>query len=486
MQNKQLELKRIKTLNWTTLAIDFMAMAIFMVLLAIFFSSIAVPGHSTELEFPEATLPMSINVLGHLYSAGTVNFLITIFVIFTVISVTALVINVKHIRNLEHYDYHRWEAGNTIVQGFISLLTLNFVSFGLRIYTANKLMQYADDHTLVSFAKETLANYKEKRAIKKEDKKRELTDEEIAIKKKVNNQTILKVVRYSVTYLVLIIFAVFILIPFYWMILTSLKTFQQARATVPEIFVGFRDLQWVNIKFVMTDLQFGLYIKNTLIVALLSTLGTVVTTVFAAFAFSRIDFKGRETLFSILLMTMMIPGEIYMITNYITVSRQGFGWIGTGTGSTVGYFATMILPFMTSIFYIFFLRQTFKQVPDSLYKAAKVDGCSDFKFLRRVMIPIAGPTIFTITILSILGSWNAFIWPRLITSVEPAIGERFWLVSVALREESFVLDKGGGVAETMFNLQIAATAIVTVPLIIVFLALRKYIISGVGRSGTKG
>lgn len=102
------------------------------------------------------------------------------------------------------------------------------------------------------------------------------------------------------------------------------------------------------------------------------------------------------------------------------------------------------------------------------------------------MIPIAGPTIFTITILSILGSWNAFIWPRLITSVEPAIGEKFWLVSVALREESFVLDKGGGVAETMFNLQIAATAIVTVPLIIVFLALRKYIISGVGRSGTKG
>lgn len=175
-----------------------------------------------------------------------------------------------------------------------------------------------------------------------------------------------------------------------------------------------------------------------------------------------------------------------MITNYLTVSKYGFGWIGTGSGSGWGYFATMILPFMTSIFYIFFLRQTFKQVPDALYRAAKVDGCSDFKFLRRVMLPIAGPTIFTITILSILGSWNAFIWPRLITSVEPNIGKEFWLVSVALRESSFVLDKGGGVAETMFNLQIAATAIVTVPLVIVFLALKKYIIRGVGTSGTKG
>ena len=183
---------------------------------------------------------------------------------------------------------------------------------------------------------------------------------------------------------------------------------------------------------------------------------------------------------------MMIPGEIYMITNFLTVSRDGFGWIGTGSGDPIGYFATMIIPSLVSVFYIFFLRQAFKQVPESLYKAAKVDGCGDMKFLTRVMIPIAGPTIFTITILNILGSWSAFIWPRLITSVEPNVGKNFWLISVALRESSFVLDKGTGISETMFNLQIAATAIVTVPLIIVFLLLRKYIMNGVGRSGIKG
>ena len=272
------------------------------------------------------------------------------------------------------------------------------------------------------------------------------------------------------------------------MILTSLKTFQEARSNNPRFWVPFSELQWVNIKFVIEQLDFGLYIKNTLIVAVLSTAGTIVTTVLAAFAFARIDFKGREALFSLLLMTMMIPGEIYMITNFITVSNNpsGFGWIGTGVDNPVGYFSTMILPFMTSVFYIFFLRQTFKQVPDALYRAAKVDGCSDFKFLTRVMLPIGGPTIFTITILSIIGSWNAFVWPRLITRVEPTIGSKYWLISVALREESFVLDKGGGVAETMFNLQIAASAIVTVPLIIVFLIFRKYIIRGVGSAGTKG
>jgi ABC-type glycerol-3-phosphate transport system permease component len=270
------------------------------------------------------------------------------------------------------------------------------------------------------------------------------------------------------------------------MILTALKTFQESKAVNPAFTVSLRDLQWVNIKFVIEEMSIGLYIKNTLIVAVISTAGTVVMTVLSAFAFSKIDFKGRETLFSLLLMTMMIPGEIYMITNFLTVSRQGFGWVGTGVDNSVGYFATMIIPAMVSVFYIFFLRQTFKQVPDSLYKAAKVDGCSDFKYLRRVMIPIAGPTIFTITILNILGSWSAFIWPRLITSLEPTIGQNYWLISVALRENSFVIDKGGGMTETMFNLQIAATAIVTVPLVIVFLLLRKYIMTGVGRSGTKG
>jgi ABC-type glycerol-3-phosphate transport system permease component len=177
-------------------------------------------------------------------------------------------------------------------------------------------------------------------------------------------------------------------------------------------------------------------------------------------------------------MTMMIPGELYIITNFITVSKNGFGWIGTENNH---YFLAMIIPFMTSISYIFFLRQNFKQIPESLYKAARVDGCSDFKYLMRVMVPIASPTIFTITILRVFSSWNAYIWPRIITGIGGTEGESYWLISNALRDTSFVLDD-----RVFSNLQIAASTLVTVPLLIVFFAFRKYIMNGIGRSGTKG
>lgn len=484
---KENQLQKIKQLSWVTILVDIIAIVGFIFLLILFFSSVAIPGKSAEMEYPESTLPAVTTVFGKVYAMSTVNLLITIFIIFLVIAISLLTVNIKHILTRDLYDYHRWESGNMFIKAFLSLLTLNVVSFSLRLYTANEVMDYAENKSLIEFTKEALEKRKEKKEINKnKDKNNELSHEEKELKRRVQTQMLTKFLRYFFTYLALVLFAVFILIPFYWMILTALKTHKQANASVPEVFMSFKNFQWVNIKFVIKELKFGLYIRNTLVVAVVSTLGTIITTILAAFAFARIDFKGREAIFSLLLMTMMIPGEIYMITNYLTVSKYGFGWIGTGSGSGWGYFATMILPFMTSIFYIFFLRQTFKQVPDALYRAAKVDGCSDFKFLRRVMLPIAGPTIFTITILSILGSWNAFIWPRLITSVEPNIGKEFWLVSVALRESSFVLDKGGGVAETMFNLQIAATAIVTVPLVIVFLALKKYIIRGVGTSGTKG
>jgi ABC-type glycerol-3-phosphate transport system permease component len=347
------------------------------------------------------------------------------------------------------------------------------------------ILGYAEDENLISILKKIKIEREEKKARDAQFEHSELTPEEIEIKKRVRRQIFFKILRYFFTYLILILFALFILIPFYWMILTALKTFDQSRAQNPEFWVAFKDLQWVNIKYVFTEMKFGLYIKNTLIVAILTTIGTVITTILGAFAFSRIDFKGRDMIFSVLLMTMMIPGEIYIITNFTTVSRAGFGWIGTGTNNAAGYFATMIFPMMVSVFYIFFLRQSFKQIPDALYRAAKVDGCSDFKFLRRVMLPIASPTLITITILNILGTWSAFIWPRLITSVEPQFGKNYWLISVALREESYVLESGADPLP-MFNLQIAASAIVTVPLVIVFLLLRKYIMSGVGRSGTKG
>lgn len=481
---KKLQLAKIKTLNRVTLVIDAIVVALYTIFFALLITQIETPTSSAELEIPENFLKLSYSLLGRTFSAGDINLLITLMVVFMVIGYSTLIINTKHNMSMDYYDYHQWEAGNMVAKSVMSLATLNLVSFGLRIYIGHLLLMYSLDVSYVGFLK----NYFKERKEKKERDKvvdDDLTEEDIALKAKIRKQTAFKIVRYSITYLVLIFFAIFILIPFYWMILTSLKTYQESASNNPSFWVGLRDLQWVNIKFVIEQLDFGIYIRNTLIVAVLSTIGTVITTIFAAFAFARIEFKGRDTLFSLLLMTMMIPGEIYIITNFLTVSKNGFGWIGTGSGNPVGYFATMIVPQLISVFYIFFLRQAFKQVPDSLYKAAKVDGCSDMKFLTRVMIPIAGPTIFTITILSMLGAWSAFIWPRLITSIEPGIGQNFWLISVALRESSFVIDRPGA-ALTMFNLQIAATAIVTVPLVIIFLLLRKYIMSGVGRSGTKG
>lgn len=485
MKNEQM-LKNIKTINWIALAADLITVLIYTIIFVIFFGAIFTPETSASLENPEQVLPMLYQILGKSFSSGDVNLIVTVTVVFMVIGYSTLIINFKHIFNLNKYDYHQWEASNSLVQGLISLATVNVISFALRLYSGHLTMMYAEGKSYYGVYKANYLYRKEKRAASKISDSHDLSEAEIILKSKVRRQSILKVVRIVLTYVFLVLFAIFVLVPFYWMILTALKTFQESKAVNPSFTVALKDLQWVNIKFVIEQLDFGIYIKNTLIVALLSTLGTVIITILSAFAFSRIDFKGRETIFSILLMTMMVPGEIYIITNFITVSRQGFGWIGTGVDSSVGYFATMIVPMMVSVFYIFFLRQTFKQIPDTLYKAAKVDGCSDLKYLTRVMIPIAGPTIFTITILNILGSWSAFIWPRLITSLEPTIGQKYWLISVALRENSFVIDKGGGMSETMFNLQIAATAIVTIPLVIVFLLLRKYIMTGVGRSGTKG
>lgn len=483
---KQDQLKTIKTLNIFILVLDIVFVLLYTVAFGILFGALKSPTSNLSFENPELLMEASYTILGRVFSASHVNLLIGVLAIFMIIGYSLLVVNFKHNAKLELYDYHRWEAGNVVVKAFMSLLTLNVISFALRLLSANLTLKYAEDESLITIfgkIKEERQEKKDREALFKHD---DLTSEELEIRKKVRKQVIFKILRYFFIYLALILFAIFILIPFYWMILTALKTYEESKAINPSFWVAFKDLQWVNIKYVIQELNFGIYIKNTVIVALASTVGTIITTILAAFAFARIEFKGREAFFSLLLMTMMIPGEIYMITNFLTVSRSGFGWIGMGVDNPVGYFATLIFPNMISIFYIFFLRQAFKQVPDTLYKAAKIDGCSDFKFLRRVMIPIAGPTIFTITILNILGVWSAFIWPRLITSIEPTIGKKYWLISVALREESFVLESGGSEALPMFNLQIAATAIVTVPLIVIFLLLRKYIMSGVGRSGTKG
>lgn len=484
--NNEKQLQKIKALNWIAIIVDIVFVVIASILFVIFFTAIFTPTENNALELPEQVLPMTYDILGKTYSSGDVNLVVSMMVVFMIIGYSTLIINIKHVLGLKRYDYHKWEGTNTLIKGLTSILTLNIISLVIRIYNGHLIMKYSEGKSYYGVYKADWIERREKSKALKNDDGHELTEAELALKAKVRRQNLVKFSKYFATYLILLLFALFILIPFYWMILTALKTFQESKALTPSLWVPLRELQWVNIKFVLEQMNFGLYIKNTLIVAILSTVGTVLITVLSAFAFSRIEFKGREAFFSLLLMTMMIPGEIFMITNFLTVSKQGLGWVGTGVDNPVGYFATLIIPNMVSVFYIFFLRQTFRQVPDTLYRAAKVDGCSDFKFLRRVMIPIAGPTIFTITILNILGAWSAFIWPRLITGLEPTIGRNYWLISVALRGNSFVIDKGGGMTETMFNLQIAATAIVTVPLIIVFLLLKKYIMTGVGRSGTKG
>lgn len=305
-------------------------------------------------------------------------------------------------------------------------------------------------------------------SIERKTRKRERQDE---MERTGFSALIRKVVGLSFNYTFLTFIALFIFIPFYWMILTALKTNQDlTNALTPRIFLNLGEMQWINFKIALTRFNFGQYIGNTLFVGIMSMFGTVLTTILAAFAFSRLDFKGRDFLFSVLLMTMMIPGELYTITNFITVSK--LSWINT-------YYA-LIFPFMTSVFYIFFLRQSFKQIPDTLYRAAQVDGCGDFKYLRRVMIPIARPTIITISILSAIGAWDAYIWPQLV-----APSQDKWLISVALRSTSFTVGTGSD-ARPVYNLQLAATALVTVPLLIIFFSLKKYILAGVGRSGTKG
>lgn len=270
--------------------------------------------------------------------------------------------------------------------------------------------------------------------------------------------------------------AVLIIIPFYWMILTALKSDIDLVAIPPKVFLGFKDLVFQNFIDAFARAPFGRNMFNTVLVATISTVGTLVTTILAAFAFSRLNFKGRDLLFMVFISTMMIPGEIFIITNYSTVAS--FGWLGRDEVAQTYFQAVsaMSLPFMTSVFYIFFLRQSFKSIPDELYLAAKVDGTSDFKYLRRIMIPIAKPTIITILILNAMGTWNAYIWPNLVTD-----NQSFRLVTDGLRNAYSELAGG-----TIFNEQMAAALIITLPLLIVFLLLKKYIMRGVSRSGIKG
>ena len=280
------------------------------------------------------------------------------------------------------------------------------------------------------------------------------------------------IITTTIVYILLIALALIVIFPFYWMIITSLKSNSEVEQINQTFFPSI--VMWSNYVYVFDSFDFLKYMKNTIVVAIFSTAGTLITTIFAAFAFARLKFKGREPLFLVFLMTMMIPGEMMVISNYITVAA--FGWIGTGQTLTKAYLA-MIVPFLVSVFHIYLLRQNFKQIPNELYLAAKVDGKSDWKFLWRVMVPLAAPTLISITILKFMGTWNSYVWPNLVTN-----SDDFRLISNGLRGSSFT---DADIGKTSYGYQMAATVLVTVPLFLLFVFFRKYIMRGVGRACIK-
>ena len=272
------------------------------------------------------------------------------------------------------------------------------------------------------------------------------------------------VLSYSFVYLFLILMAAIVLFPFYWMIISSMKSLDEYRLSTPTFWP--RVLILKNYVTAFSTAKLGRLFMNTMIVGLVSTLLSLVITILTAFAFARLEFKGKELLFAALLATMMIPGELFTITNYGTITT--FGWKNTYT--------VLIVPFLVSVFYIYLLRQSFLQIPNELYLAAKVDGTKDFKYLWKVMVPLSLPTLISITILKMMGAWNSYIWPRLVAN-----DDAHRLITNGLR--SAFTDTTGDVN---YPVQMAAVALVSLPLFLVFVFLRKYIMTGVSRSGIKG
>lgn len=286
-------------------------------------------------------------------------------------------------------------------------------------------------------------------------------------KKEVTKYKVRMVVKDIIVYLFLTFFALFTLIPFYWMIMTSFKSDAEIAMIDSAATLFPVDFTFDNYTQLFTGRYAVIfrYMLNTVIVGLTTTVLSVVVTILAAFAFSRLSFKGRDTIFAFLLSTMMIPGEMMIITNFTTVAK--LGWLESYTA--------MVIPFVASVFYTFFLRQNFRQIPDELYFAAKVDGVSDFGYLFKVMLPIAKPAIVTITILSLIGSWNAYIWPRTVGS------GNMRLITDGIM--SLFRNDSGAAAD---NQIMAAVTLVSIPLLLAFIIFKKYIMRGVSRAGIKG
>ncbi|MCQ2430037.1 MAG: carbohydrate ABC transporter permease [Clostridia bacterium] len=269
----------------------------------------------------------------------------------------------------------------------------------------------------------------------------------------------------TVTYIFLAVWGLIVLFPFYWMVLSSVKSYgTYISEDTPSFFTLAPTLE--NYKEAFTAVTLGKYFVNTLIFTLITTAVMLIVSVLAAYAFARLEFKGRNLLFAAFLSLMMIPSELVVITNFVTITN----WDLRNT------FAGLILPSVTSVFYIYLLKEQFELVPDELYKAAKIDGTSDLKYLFKVMIPICKPTIVTVTILKVIECWNAYVWPRLITD-----DKAYFLVSNGIQE---IRENGFG--RENIPAMMATVVVVSVPLIVLFLIFRNKIMEGVSRGGTKG
>ncbi len=266
-------------------------------------------------------------------------------------------------------------------------------------------------------------------------------------------------------YIMLALWAVMVLFPFYWMILTSFKSYSSYNSEyVPKFFTLSPTIQ--NYIDAFTAVPLAKYFLNTLIFTVITTAIMLVVTILAAYAFARMNFPGKNLVFSLFLALMMIPSELVVITNFTTITNLDMR----------NTFAGLILPSVTSVFYIYLLKENFAQVPDELYYAAKVDGTSDFKYLCRIMIPICRPTVITVTILKVIECWNSYVWPRLITD-DP----NYYLVSNGIQE---IRENGFG--RENIPAMMAAVVVISIPLIIIFLIFRNKIMEGVSRGGTKG
>ncbi len=276
-----------------------------------------------------------------------------------------------------------------------------------------------------------------------------------------NRQRILK----GITYVLLALWAVIVLFPFYWMLLTSVKSYSSYNSEyIPRFFVLSPTLQ--NYVDAFTSVPLGRYFFNTAVFTIITTAAMLIVITLAAFAFARLEFKGKNLAFMLFLSLMMIPSELVVITNFTTITNLNLR----------NTYAGLILPSVTSVFYIYLLKENFEQIPDSLYYAAKVDGTSDLKYLLKVMIPISRSTLTTITILKVIECWNSYVWPRLITD-----DVNYYLVSNGIQE---IRENGFG--RENIPAMMAAVVVISVPLIVLFLAFHKEVMAGVSRGGTKG